>query len=107
MELLVGMLAAWGLITLIWTLAGAALLPIRRRENLRLAVILRGKAGLTQMERWLRGLIWLRESGLIWWNIVILTDELEDETLEYVRNMEQQGYIKGLTKEQWKDWVDS
>ena len=71
------------------------------------SVVLRGKAGLTQMERWLRGLNWLRESGLIWWNIVVLTDELEDETLEYVRDMEQQGYIKGLTKEQWKDWVDS
>ena len=64
MELLVGMLAAWGLITLIWTLAGAILLPIRRRENLRLTVVFRGKAEQTQLEHWIRGLIWLRESGI-------------------------------------------
>ena len=107
MELLVGMLAAWGLITLIWTLAGAVLLPIRRRDNLRLTVVFRGKVGQTQLEHWIRGLIWLRESGIIWWNIVVLTDELEDEARQYVCVQEQQGYITGMTKEEWKDWVDS
>ncbi len=107
MELLVGMLAAWGLITLIWTLAGAVLLPLRRRDDLRLTVVFRGKAGLTQTERWLRGLIWLRESGLIWWNILVLTDELEEESLRYVHELERQGHITEITKEQWKDWVDS
>ena len=107
MELLVGMLAAWGLITLIWTLAGTVLLPIRRRANLRLTVVFRGKACPGQLERFVRSILWLRESGFVWWNVVILTDDLEEDSLQYVREMEEQGYIAGLTKEQWKDWVDS
>lgn len=107
MELLVGMLAAWGLITLIWTLAGAVLLPIRRRGNLRLTVVFRGEASLTQLEHWLRSVLWLRESGMIWWNILVLTDDLKEDSLQYVRKMEEQGYLAGVTKEQWKDWVDS
>ena len=107
MELLVGMLAAWGLITLIWTLAGAVLLPIRRIGNLRLTVVFRGEASLTQLEHWLRSILWLRESGMIWWNILVLTDDLKEDSLQYVREMEEQGYLAGITKEQWKDWVDS
>lgn len=42
MEIVFGMLAAWGLIMLIWTLVGAVLLPLRRRGDLRLTVFLRG-----------------------------------------------------------------
>ena len=56
MELLVGMLAAWGLITLIWTLVGVVLLPIRRRDNLRLTVVFRGDADQTQLEHRIRGI---------------------------------------------------
>lgn len=107
MELLVGMLAAWGLITLIWTLAGVVLLPIRRRDNLRLTVVFRGEADLTQLEHRLRGVLWLRESGLVWWNILILTDDLKEDSLQYVQRMEEQGHLAGITVEQWKDWVEN
>ena len=44
---------------------------------------------------------------MIWWNILVFTDDLKEDSLQYVREMEEQGYLAGVTKEQWKDWVDS
>ncbi len=61
-------------------IGGAVLLPLRRRGDLRLTVLLRGNGDPNCLERWLRGLVWVRESGLIWWDIVILSDGLGEES---------------------------
>lgn len=50
--------------------------PGGSRGDLRLTVFLRGNGDPNCLERWLRGLVWVRESGLIWWDIVILSDGL-------------------------------
>lgn len=107
MEIVFGMLAAWGLIMLIWTLVGAVLLPLRRRGDLRLTVLLRGNGDPNCLERWLRGLVWVRESGLIWWDIVILSDGLGEESRGIAqRAADQYADVLVETVDEIKDWMD-
>ncbi len=81
MELFVGILAAWGLLMLIWTAAGTLLLPLRRRDHLRLTALIQGKGDWPKLERWLRGVLWLRESGFLWCDIVVFTQELDEDCI--------------------------
>ena len=66
MEIVVGALAAWGLLMLIWTLAGVLLLPVSRNSDTAMTVMLRCRGNARWLERQLRGLVWLRDSGLLW-----------------------------------------
>ena len=79
MELVLGILAAWGLLMLIWTAAGTLLLPLRRRDHLRLTALIQGEGQWPKLERWLRGILWLRESGFLWCEIVVVTEQLDEE----------------------------
>ena len=106
MELLVGTLAAWGLIMLIWTIAGVILLPLRRREDLRLTVVMEGNAPGLQLQHWLRGLLWLREMGILWWNIVIVKDELDQEAEAYAEAAAERCQVYLLSRDEWKEWVE-
>lgn len=82
MELLLGILAAWGLLMLIWTVAGTLLLPLRRRDHLRLTALIQGKGSWPKLERWIRAVLWLRESGFLWCDIVVIGKELDGESKE-------------------------
>lgn len=106
MEILVGALAAWGLIMLIWTIAGAILLPLRRRGDLRLTVVMEGNGSGMQLQRWLRGLLWLRETGILWWDIVIIKDELDQEAAAYAAAAEERCQALLLSWDEWKEWVE-
>ena len=105
MELLVGILAAWGLIMLIWTAAGTLLLPLRRREHLRLTALIQGKSDWARLERWLRGLLWIRESGFLWWNIVVVTEQLDADCKEALwRYVEKHPQVTAV--ESREDWTE-
>ena len=107
MELLIGGLAAWGLIMLLWTLLGAVLLPLSRRKDMNLTVILRGQGDAPLMERWLRGILWLRDMGLVWWNIVILSDRLDDSALHRARALEEKyDHVCVISTDMLKDWME-
>ena len=107
MEIVLGVLAAWGLIMLVWTLVGAVLLPLRRRDDLRLTLFLRGRGEPDELERWIRGLIWVRESGLIWWDIVIASDGLGEESSSVVSRLAgQHADVFMGTIDEIKDWMD-
>lgn len=59
------------------------------------------------LERWLRGLVWVRESGLIWWDIVILSDGLGEESRGIAqRAAEQYADVLVETVDEIKDWMD-
>lgn len=79
MDFIIGVLAAWGLVMLVWTLAGAVLLPLSRTKGLRLTVLVRGRGQVPQLERYIRGLLWLRDSGLVWWDVLLLDQGLSED----------------------------
>jgi hypothetical protein len=107
MEIIIGALAAWGLIMLLWTLVGTVLLPLSRRKDLRLTVVIRGSEEAPELERYVRGLLWLRDLGLVWWDILILRDRLSGDALETARRFSEKAQSVELTSgAQLKDWLD-
>ena len=107
MDVVVGILAAWGLIMLCWTLYGLMLLPLRRRDDTKVYVVLRGVHNSRYMERYLRGLLWLRNMGMIWWDILIPTDGLSMDTLERLDlMMYKESHIIMAGFDQLKEWME-
>lgn len=106
MEILVGALAAWGLIMLVWTIIGLLLLPLGR--DMPLTVVLHGCGDVPWMERYLRGLLWLRDSGILWWTILILDEGLSREAQDRAGRMAQdQGHVLVMNLEELKEWMEA
>lgn len=107
MELVVGILAAWGLLMLVWTLMGALLLPLGRRKDIRLTVLIRGKDQAPLLEQYLKGVLWLRNMGMIWWDILILDDHLDQEAVERAAELaEKEQYVSVVSTQTLTDWVE-
>lgn len=107
MDIIVGTLAAWGLLMLFWTLAGVVILPLRRREDMTLTVLVRGKDGSPALPRYLKALSWIRNSGLLWWHIAVITDELDADALKRAESAaDGEGDISFVTMAQLKDWME-
>jgi hypothetical protein len=106
MEIIVGGLAAWGIIMLLWTLFGVLFLPLQKREKLRLTVVIRAQEDAPELERYVRGLKWLRDLGLVWWNILILEDPLSSEARDTARRLsENEQNVDLVTGSELKDWL--
>lgn len=106
MDILIGILAAWGLIMLLWTLAGALFLPLSRREDTRLTVLIESKGDAPRLEHFLKGVIWLRDMGLIWWNVVILSDHLSQEARQRAERLTEEQNVAVLTMDTLQDWME-
>lgn len=107
MEIIVGALAAWGLIMLLWTLAGVMLLPLRRRKQLKLTVLVRGSGEVPELERYIHGLAWLRDIGIVWWDILILEDGLGLESRDTVQRLSDKAQnIDLVSGQELKDWLN-
>lgn len=108
MEILVGALAAWGLLMLIWTVAGFLLLPLGRTRDSSLTVVLRCRGDALWLERQLRGLMWLRDSGILWWNILILNVDMSQEALDRAgRLVRGQSQVRLMDLEELKEWMEA
>lgn len=107
MELLIGILAAWGAVMLVWTILGLLLLPLTRRKDLRITAILRGSGDAGHLEQYIKGLLWLRNMGLVWWDIAILSDDLTDEARdEALRLTETQTNSAVISTAELLDWME-
>lgn len=107
MDIIVGVLAAWGFIMLLWTLFGVLLLPLRRRDDTIMTIVLRGSARNRHMERYLQALLWLRNSGVLWWDIIIVPDGLDMDTLERLdMMMYKESHIEMVALSQLYDWME-
>lgn len=105
MELVVGILAAWGLVMLLWTVAGLILLPLSRRKDLRLTVLVQGKNH--HMERYLRGLLWLRNMGILWWDVLVLEDQLTPDECDWLKwLMDKESSVSFITLDKLRDWME-
>lgn len=101
-----GILAAWGMIMLIWVLGGVVLLPLTRRKDVSVTVTLKAGEYLI-LSRYLRAVVWLRDSGLIWWDIVILADELrEDDRMLLELHSGKQNGIRVMNLDEYQNWME-
>lgn len=74
LELLLSLLAAFGLMCLLWLGAGWLLFPLRCPAR----IVLEAHGHGEELEQAVRGLLWLRRAGL-WRGTVVIRDEGLDE----------------------------
>ncbi len=90
LELLLTLLAAFGLVCLVWLGVGWLLLPLR--SPMRIVLEAHGNGG--ELEQAVRGLLWLRSTGL-WRGTVVIRDEgLDEEGLMLARAMSLRSGVK-------------
>ena len=107
MDILIGSLAAWGLITLLWVILGVVFLPVSRHDDSNITVILRGQGSASFLPLQLRGIVWLRELGFVWWDIYILCDDLDCELIERLSvYAEKHNQIYLIDHHQLIDWME-
>lgn len=107
MELFLGILAAWGGVMLIWTLIGVVLLPLSRRSDTRVTVVLRSQGDAPRLEQYLKGLIWLRDMGFVWWDVAVLEDDLGSEARARAFDLTaSETHCDLISKDELIDWME-
>lgn len=107
MEILVGILAAWGAVMLVWTLLGFFLMPLTRRKTIKITAVVQAVGTPRYLEQYIRGLKWLRDMGLIWWNVAVVADQLEPETVQQTqRFLEKEASAVVIAAEDLLDWME-
>ena len=76
-ELFLSLMAAFGLASLLWLGVGWLLLPLRDPVR----IVLEAHGGGEELEQAVRGLLWLRRTGLWRGTVVIRDDGLNDQGL--------------------------
>ena len=90
LELLLSLLAAFGLVCLVWLGAGWLTLPLRCPPR----IVLEAHGHGEELEQAVRGLLWLRRTGL-WRGTVVIRDEgLYEEGLMLGRAMGLRSRVK-------------
>ncbi len=82
-EVLLSLLAAFGLVCLIWLGLGWLLLPLRCPVR----VILEARGNGEGLEQGVRALLWLRRTGLLRGTVVIRDSGLDDQGLALARDL--------------------
>lgn len=107
MEILIGVLAAWGAVMLVWTLLGLLLMPLTRRKDIRITAVVRGEDMAPFLEQYIRGLKWLRDLGLLWWDIAVLSDKLAPEAARQAhRFLEKESNSAVMQADDLLDWME-
>lgn len=107
MEILIGVLAAWGTVMLVWTLLGLMLMPLTRRKDIRITAVVRGENSAPFLEQYIRGLKWLRDLGLLWWDIAVISDRLSPEAVCQARRfLEKESNSAVMQADDLLDWME-
>ncbi len=86
----VGFAAAAVLWLIIWSVKGLLLTPVRLGSSTDAELVLRIRGAEPVTEYTLRSLIWLRESGTLRVDIIIKTENIDDETRSVLRRFAAQ-----------------
>lgn len=90
MYIAVGFAAAAVLWLIIWSVKGLLLTPVRLGRNTDAELILSIRGAEPTIEYTLRSLIWLRENGTLRAEIVIKTENIDEETRSVLRRFAAQ-----------------
>lgn len=93
---------------LLWRLSGALLTPVRPGENTVLTVVVTAKDTAPELEAMLRGLIWLRDSGTIQTDILILDTGLSPDAAALAQQLTRRhSYIRFCKSEELCQWMQT
>lgn len=107
MDIFIGVLAAWGGVMLAWTVMGLLLLPLARRRDIRITAVVRSRDDGPYLEQYIRGLMWLRDLGPLWWDIAILEDGLSPEARQRALDLtEKENNSAVVAAEELLDWME-
>ena len=79
---IVCILSGLGLASLIWSVVGAFLLPVKGGENCRVHMVVDAKGDCGQLQCLVRALDWILDLGLIEFDTVIVDNGMEQQTLQ-------------------------
>lgn len=106
MEFVLGILASLGVILLLEILGSFLLLPIVASDGAVLHVTLRVGRSQRVNAALLRGLIFLRETGVVWWKIAVIlpAETLRPDDIIMLLCKKHHGlYV--FTEDEYLDWV--
>lgn len=107
MEIFIGVLAAWGAVMLAWTVLGLLLMPLTRRRDIRITAVVHGQGKDTFLVPYIRGLLWLRNLGLLWWDIAVVADQFAPGTVQQVEKfLEKESNAAAVTASELLDWME-
>lgn len=93
---------------LLWRLSGALLTPVRPGDDTMLTVVVTAKDTAPELEAMLRGMVWLRDSGTIQTDILILDHGLEPDAAALAERLTRRhSYIRLCTSEELCQWMQT
>ena len=70
-----------GFAWLLWMLSGALLTPVRSGRDTRITLVVQARGDAPELENLLRGIRWLRESGTLMADVLLVDCGLTDDAL--------------------------
>ncbi|NLH01761.1 MAG: hypothetical protein GX488_07690 [Clostridiales bacterium] len=87
LEVLTAFLLSLCFITLLWTLKGLLLRPVKAGKSPSMTVIIAAGKDSRNLEREVRGLRWLREDGRLYADILIVDTGMDSETARIAESL--------------------
>lgn len=100
---IVCILSVLGLSTLIWSIVGAFLLPVRGGDNCLVHIVLDAKGDCGQLQCIVRALDWIADLGLIEFDTIIVDNGMKQESLQVAKLLAKNENISLCSPEQLYD----
>lgn len=95
-----------GFAWLLWMLTGALLTPVRSGRGTRITLVVRARGDAPELENLLRGALWLRDSGTVAADILLVDCGLTEEAAELVERLARRcGDLKLCKTEEFCRWM--
>lgn len=97
-----------GFAWLLWMLSGALLTPVRSGRDTRITLVVQARGDAPELENLLRGIRWLRESGTLMADVLLVDCGLTDDARALCeRATWQRGDLKLCNTEEICQWMQT
>lgn len=91
---------------LLWMLSGALLTPVRSGRDTRITLVVQAHGDAPELENLLRGALWLRDSGTVAADILLVDCGLTEEAAALVERLARRcGDLKLCKTEEFCRWM--
>lgn len=95
-----------GFAWLLWMLTGALLTPVRSGRGTRITLVVQAHGDAPELENLLRGALWLRDSGTVAADILLVDCGLTEEAAALVERLARRcGDLKLCKTEEFCQWM--
>jgi len=100
---IVCILSGLGLASLIWSLVGAFLLPVKGGESCRVHMVADAKGDCGQLQNLVRSMEWILDLGIIDFDIIIVDNGMEQQSLQSARILANKENVSLCVPQQLQD----